>query len=83
MIKTLEEDLKAARMVEKSGGEKNQEIERLQKDMERLQKELETKNGVITQMQNDVDDQQRKLAKLRGSESETMRLKAISEKDRS
>jgi chromosome segregation ATPase len=82
VIQTLEAELKLARMAQKSGGDKNHEIERLQKDVERLQKELETKTSVITQMQNDVDDQQRKLAKLRGSESETVRLRAISEKDR-
>jgi chromosome segregation ATPase len=82
VIQTLEEDLKVARMAQKSGGDKNHEIERLQKEVERLQKELDTKTGLITQMQNDVDDQQRKLAKLRGSESETVRLRAISEKDR-
>jgi hypothetical protein len=35
------------------------------------------------QLQADVDDLQRKLAKLRGSEGETMRLKAATEKDRS
>lgn len=75
LIQQLESDLKAARATQKSGDEKSQEIER-------LHKELEQKTEIITQMQADVDDQQRKLAKLRGSESETMRLKAISEKDR-
>jgi chromosome segregation ATPase len=60
----------------KSGDEKNHEIER-------LHKELETKTKVLSQLQTDADDQQRKLAKLRGSESETMRLKAMTEKDRS
>jgi chromosome segregation ATPase len=76
LIQQLESDLKVARATQKSGDEKNQEIER-------LHKELEQKTQIVTQMQADVDDQQRKLAKLRGSESETMRLKAISEKDRS
>jgi predicted RNase H-like nuclease (RuvC/YqgF family) len=33
-------------------------------------------------LQADSDDQQKKLAKLRGSESETMRLKALTDKDR-
>jgi chromosome segregation ATPase len=83
LIQTLEADLETARLAQKSGGDKSQEIERLQKDVERLQKELEIKSGLIAQMQNDVDDQQRKLAKLRGSESETMRLRQISERDRS
>jgi chromosome segregation ATPase len=76
LIQALESDLKAARAGQKSGGEKSQEIER-------LHKELETKTQVVTQLQADVDDLQRKLAKLRGSEGETMRLKAITEKDRS
>ena len=75
VIQTLENDLKAARSLAKSGDEKNHEIER-------LNKELETKTKVITQLQADVDDLQRKLAKLRGSEGETMRLKAETEKDR-
>ncbi len=43
---------------------------------------LETKSKVVAQLQADVDDLQRKLAKLRGSEGETMRLKAATEKDR-
>jgi chromosome segregation ATPase len=76
LIQALEADLKAARAGQRSGDEKSQEIER-------LHKELETKTEVITQLQADVDDLQRKLAKLRGSEGETMRLKAMTEKDRS
>jgi chromosome segregation ATPase len=75
VIQTLENDLKAARSQAKSGDEKNHEIER-------LHKELETKSKVVAQLQADVDDLQRKLAKLRGSEGETMRLKAATEKDR-
>ena len=71
----MEADLKVARAGQKSGDEKNQEIER-------LHKELETKNEIITKLQADTDEQQRKLAKLRGSESETLRLKAMTEKDR-
>jgi chromosome segregation ATPase len=76
LIQSLEADLKTARAMQKSGDEKNQEIER-------LRKEVETKAEVVTQLQADVDEQQRKLAKLRGSESETMRLKALTDKDRS
>jgi predicted RNase H-like nuclease (RuvC/YqgF family) len=76
LIQSLEADLKAARAGQRSGDEKSQEIER-------VHKELETKNQVIIRLQADVDDLQRKLAKLRGSEGETMRLKAITEKDRS
>ena len=76
VIQTLENDLKAARAMAKSGDEKNHEIER-------LHKELELKTKAFAQLEADADEQQRKLAKLRGSESETMRLKAVSEKDRS
>jgi chromosome segregation ATPase len=76
VIQSLETDLKAARAMAKSGDEKNHEIER-------LHKELEIKSKAIAQLEADADDQQRKLAKLRGSESETMRLKAMTEKDHS
>jgi chromosome segregation ATPase len=76
LIQALEGDLKAARAGQKFGGDKSQEIES-------LHKELETKTQVIVQLQADVDDLQRKLAKLRGSEGETLRLKAMTEKDRS
>jgi len=76
LIQSLEADLKAARLMQKGGEERNHE-------MELLIKELEAKNQVITQLQTDTDEQQRKLSKLRGSESETVRLKALTEKDRS
>jgi chromosome segregation ATPase len=76
LIQQLEADLKAAKLAQKAGDDRNQEIER-------LAKELETKNQIIERLQADVDEQQKKLAKLRGSESETMRLKALTEKDRS
>jgi chromosome segregation ATPase len=79
LIQTLEADLRAARLGQKaaaSNDDKHREIEQLRKD-------LETKNQVIIQLQTDTDEQQRKLSKLRGSESETVRLKALTEKDRS
>ena len=75
VIQTLENDLKTARAMAKSGDEKNHEIER-------LHKELEVKSKAIAQLEADADEQQRKLGKLRGSESETVRLKALTEKDR-
>jgi chromosome segregation ATPase len=75
LIQSLEADLKTAKLSHKAGDEKHQEIER-------LTKELETKNQVIAKLEADTDEQQRKLAKLRGSESETVRLKALTEKDR-
>ncbi|HET7133732.1 MAG TPA: hypothetical protein VFJ95_15870, partial [Gammaproteobacteria bacterium] len=76
LIQSLEADLKTARAVQKTGDEKNHEIER-------LHKELDVKNQAIEKLQADADERERRLAKLRGSESETMRLKAVSEKDRS
>ena len=76
LIQSMEADLKTARLSHKAGDDKHHEIDR-------LAKELETKNQVIAQLQADADDQQRKLSKLRGSESETVRLKALTEKDRS
>jgi chromosome segregation ATPase len=75
LIQTLEADLKTARLSHKAGDDRHHELER-------LEKELETKNDVIAQLQADADEQQRKLAKLRGSESETARWKALTEKDR-
>jgi chromosome segregation ATPase len=75
LIQSLEADLKAARLVHKPAEDKNA-------DVERLTKELDTKNEVVARLEADIDELQRKLAKLRGSESETVRLKAISEKDR-
>jgi chromosome segregation ATPase len=76
LIQSLEADLKKARLAHKPGDDKSHEIER-------LTKELETKNQVIAALEADTDDQQRKLSKLRGSESETVRLRALTEKDRS
>jgi len=75
VITTLEADLKTARAMARTSDEKNHEIER-------LHKELEIKNKALTQLEADSDDQQRKLSKLRSSESETMRLRAMTEKDR-
>ena len=75
LIESLEADLKKARLAHKPGDDKAQEVER-------LTKELEIKNQVIAALEADTDNQQRKLSKLRGSESETQRLKALTEKDR-
>src|SRR5690606_24206130 len=75
LIQSLEADLKAARQQQRSTSEKDQEIER-------LQAELASKTEIVGRLQADVDEQQRKLAKLRGSESETMRLKTIADQDK-
>jgi chromosome segregation ATPase len=82
LIQSLEADLKAAKMMSKSGDEKNAEIALLHEELAAKDKDMQTKLGVITRLQADVDEQQRRLAKLRGSETETLRLKAITEKDR-
>jgi chromosome segregation ATPase len=76
LIQSLEADLKTARLAPKTGSGQPDEIAR-------LTKELEAKTEIIDRLQADTDEQQRKLAKLRGSESETVRLKALTEKDRS
>jgi chromosome segregation ATPase len=67
--------LKTARLAQKAGGDEHVEVER-------LTKELEAKNQIITKLQTDDEEQRRKLSKLRGTESETLRLKAATEKDR-
>lgn len=76
LIQSLESELKAAKAFKRDAEEKGGEVGQ-------LHEELETKNSIIARLQSDLDDQQRKLAKLRGSDSETMRLRAVSEKDRS
>jgi chromosome segregation ATPase len=76
LIQSLEADLKTARLSHKAGAGQVD-------DIGRLTKELEAKTEIIERLQTDTDEQQRKLAKLRGSESETVRLKALTEKDRS
>jgi chromosome segregation ATPase len=76
LIQTLEADLKKTRLAHKAGDDKSP-------DIERLTQELEAKSQLIERLQADSDEQQRKLSKLRGSESETVRLKALTDKDRS
>jgi chromosome segregation ATPase len=75
LIQSLEADLKTARLSHKPGSNEQEELER-------VTKELEAKNQIIAKLQADDDEQQRKLAKLRGTESETVRLKALTDKGR-
>jgi chromosome segregation ATPase len=75
IIQTLENELKAGKAMQHARAD-------LSSELEDLRKELEAKNGIIARIEADADEQQRKLAKLRGSEGETMRLKAIEEKDK-
>jgi chromosome segregation ATPase len=75
LIQTLENDLKVAKA-------SHQARDSATTELEELRKELATKNELIAKLESDADEQQRKLSKLRGSESETMRLKAVEEKDK-
>jgi chromosome segregation protein len=76
VIQTLENDLKVAKASHHSRDSATTELEE-------ARKELAAKDELIAKLETDADEQQRKLSKLRGSESETMRLKAIEEKDKS
>jgi chromosome segregation ATPase len=81
LIQSLEADLKAARLAQKSTEAKEAKSGKTQ-EVEKLAKELEAKNQTIAELQVYADEQQKKLARLRTSESETMRLKALNEKER-
>lgn len=74
IVRNLEDELKDTRSLKQADAAKTSELER-------LSEALEAKARVIEQFQQDADEQQRKLAKLRGSESETLRLKVLSEKN--
>jgi chromosome segregation ATPase len=76
LIQSLEDELKTAKAFRRDASEKDIEVTQ-------LQEELETKNAIVARLQSDLDEQQRKLAKLRGSDGETMRLKAVTEQDKS
>ena len=98
LIQSLEADLKAARLSQKAAEAKIAEAKAgdakgidakgaelktgKTQEVERLAKEIEAKNQTIAELQVYADEQQKKLARLRSSESETMRLKAINEKER-
>src|SRR5690606_24954164 len=75
IIQTLEEDLKTAKAMQQVRTDYGAEIERLRGEVSRLTAELEAKTKIVERLENDADEQQRKLAKLRGTESETLRLK--------
>ncbi len=77
IMQSLEAELKTQRLAHHKGNDDASQ------EMLQLRAELETKSQIITKLQEDADNQQRKLGKLRGSESETVRLKALTEKDRS
>jgi len=75
IIQTLEEELKTAKAMQQVRADYAAEVERLRGEVARLQQELEAKNKIVEQLENDADEQQRKLAQLRRTESETQILR--------
>ncbi|HEX6993792.1 MAG TPA: hypothetical protein VF339_06555 [Gammaproteobacteria bacterium] len=75
IIQTLEEELKTAKAMQQVRADYGAEVERLRSEVARLTEELEAKTKIVERLENDSDEQQRKLAKLRLTESETLRLK--------
>lgn len=69
LIDNLESELNAAKAARQTAENQNKEISEL-KAM------IEQRNETIVKLEADIDEQQMQLGKLRGSESETMRLKA-------
>ena len=92
LIQSLEADLKSARLSQKAAEAKAAEAKAAEAkaaeakppakspEVERLAKELEAKNQTIAELQVYADELQKKAARLRTTESETLRLKAVSEK---
>ena len=77
IIQSLESELRAARLAHRESDDETAT------QLEQVRAELETKKQIIANLQREVDEQQRKLGKLRGSKSETLRLEALRDKDRS
>jgi chromosome segregation ATPase len=94
LIQALESELKSTRLTLKAAESKAAESKAVEakaaaesksgktQEVEKLMKELEAKNQTIAELQVYADEQQKKVARLRSSESETMRLKALTEKGR-
>jgi chromosome segregation ATPase len=76
IIENLESELSAAKA-------SRQTTENHSKELAELKTMLETRNATISKLEAELDDQQKQLGKLRGSESETMRLKAVQQEDQS
>ena len=74
IIDNLESELNAAKATRQTAENRNKEISE-------LKIELVSRNETITRLEADLDDQQKHLGKLRGSESETMRLRAVKLQD--
>ncbi len=83
VIQSLEEDLKTTRAMKQADASRRTELERLGREAEELRRELDAKNAIIEALQKDADEQLRKISKLRGSETETLRLKSAAEKNQS
>ena len=88
LIQALESELKATRLSLKAAESKAVEAKAVEskagktQEVEKLTKELEAKNQTIAELQVYADEQQKKVARLRSSESETVRLKALTERGR-
>jgi len=74
LIETLEKDLANVRA-------SRQSAENQTRELDELKASLGIKDATIERLKADLDDQQKQLGKLRGSESETVRLKAVQERD--
>ncbi len=78
LIESLEAELKIAKAGrraadgEQAEGDESAELRGL----------LEKKDAVIAELEKDLEDQSRKISKLRGSENETTRLKSLAENDK-
>ncbi len=75
-IRSLEEELKMARALQQVRTDHGAEIELLRNENARLRADLDAKREVVTRLEDDAGEQQRRLAKLLGTETETLRLKA-------
>lgn len=75
IIETLESELKAAKAAQRSREDETTELNE-------LREAVEQKDRVIAEQQRDIEDQAQRLTRLRGSESETERLKALTEQDK-
>ena len=74
LIESLENELKASKANRQSTEDQAQLVQA-------LKSEIATRDEAIAKLEADAHEQQKKLSKLRGSESETMRLKALKEAD--
>lgn len=83
LIDSLEDELKSLKLAGRpaNGDPDTREIEALRAKLDDQVEEIGRKNDAIQALEADIDGLQKKLGKLRGSESETMRLKVVQEQD--